>query len=69
MIEAVAERLKGAPRQLRRRWSEAFKAQVIAEAPEPGASVSAIAHDARVRGHLSTCHRDATLPSYQWSFT
>nr|WP_289624932.1 transposase [Sinorhizobium sp. 7-81] len=43
MIEAVADRLEGAPRQLRRRWSE-FKAQVVAEALEPGASVSAIAH-------------------------
>lgn len=44
MIEAVAERLEGAPRQLRRRWSDAFKAQLVAEALEPGASVSAIAH-------------------------
>ena len=43
MIEAVAERLEGAPRQLRRRWSGEFKAQVVAEALEPGASVSAIA--------------------------
>ncbi|MDK1390150.1 transposase, partial [Sinorhizobium sp. 8-89] len=44
MIEAVAERLEGAPRQLRRRWSDEFKAQAVAEALEPGASVSAIAH-------------------------
>ncbi|WP_081160151.1 transposase [Ensifer aridi] len=44
MIEAVAEGLEGAPRQVPRRWSDAFKAQVVAEAPEPGASVSAIAH-------------------------
>ncbi|MCP3460392.1 transposase [Bradyrhizobium sp. CCGUVB23] len=44
MIEAVAERLEGAPRQLRRRWSDEFKAQVVTEALEPGASVSAIAH-------------------------
>lgn len=43
MIEPVAERLEGAPRQLRRRWSDEFKAQVVAEALEPGASVSAIA--------------------------
>ncbi|MGY4157934.1 transposase-like protein [Bradyrhizobium sp. USDA 4461] len=41
MIEAVADRLEGAPRQLRRRWSDEFKAQM--EALEPGASVSAIA--------------------------
>ncbi|WP_342723702.1 transposase [Bradyrhizobium sp. B097] len=40
MIEAVADRLEGAPRQLRRRWSDEFKAQVVTEALEPGASVS-----------------------------
>ncbi|WP_028055520.1 transposase [Sinorhizobium medicae] len=40
MIEAVAERLEGAPRQLRRRWSDKLKAQAVAEALEPGASVS-----------------------------
>ena len=44
MIEAVAERFEGAPRQFRRRWSAEFKAQAVAEAMEPGASVSAIAH-------------------------
>lgn len=44
MIEAVAERLEGAPRQLRGRWSDEFKAWAVAEALEPGASVSAIAH-------------------------
>jgi len=43
MIEAVADRFEGAPRQLRRRWSDEFKAQVVTEALEPGASVSAIA--------------------------
>ena len=43
MIEAVADRLEGAPRQLRRRWSDEFKAQAVTEALEPGASVSAIA--------------------------
>lgn len=44
MIEAVPERLEGAPRQFRRRWSDDFKARAVAEAIEPGASVSAIAH-------------------------
>ncbi|ASP73278.1 IS66 family insertion sequence hypothetical protein [Sinorhizobium meliloti] len=44
MIEAVADRLEGAPRQLRRRWSDEFKARAVAEALEPGASVSGIAH-------------------------
>ncbi|MCA1371882.1 transposase [Bradyrhizobium sp. BRP14] len=49
MIGAVAERLEGAPRQVRRRWSDAFKAQVVAEALEPGASVSAIIGSAFTR--------------------
>ncbi|WP_375337424.1 MULTISPECIES: transposase [Rhizobium] len=44
MIEAVAERLEGALRQFRRRLSDDFKARAVAEAMEPGASVSAIAH-------------------------
>ncbi|UVO28144.1 transposase [Bradyrhizobium arachidis] len=43
MIEAVADRLEGAPRQPRRRWLDEFKAQVVTEALEPGASLSAIA--------------------------
>jgi transposase len=43
MIEAVADRLEGAPRQVRRHWSNAFKAQAVAATLEPGASVSAIA--------------------------
>lgn len=43
MIEAVADRLEGAPRLLRRRWSDEFKARAVAEALEPGSSVSAIA--------------------------
>lgn len=43
MIEAVANRFVGAPRQLRRCWSDGFKARAVAEALEPGSSVSAIA--------------------------
>lgn len=43
MIKAVAGRLEGGPRQLRRRSSGEFKAQVVTEALEPGTSVSAIA--------------------------
>lgn len=43
MIEAVADRFEGAPRQLRRRWSDDFKARAVAEALEPNSSVSAIA--------------------------
>lgn len=43
MIEAVAERLEGGPLQLRRRWSDEIKEQVVAESLIPGANVSAIA--------------------------
>ncbi|WP_245452376.1 transposase [Bradyrhizobium forestalis] len=68
MIEAVAERLEGAPRQLRRRWSDEFKAQVVAEALEPGASVSGIAHRIGIHpSQLFAWRRDAraerTCPS------
>ncbi|QAS81215.1 transposase (plasmid) [Rhizobium acidisoli] len=60
MIEAVAERLEGAPRQLRRRWSDEFKAQAVAEALEPGASVSAIAHRIGIHpSQLFAWRRDA----------
>jgi transposase len=60
MIEAVAERLEGAPRQLRRRWSDEFKAQVVTEALEPGASVSAIAHRIGIHpSQLFAWRRDA----------
>jgi transposase len=43
VIEAVPDRLEGAPQRVRRNWSEAFKAQLIAETLAPGANVSAIA--------------------------
>ncbi|MCC8946655.1 transposase [Bradyrhizobium sp. Arg62] len=60
MIEAVADRLEGAPRQLRRRWSDEFKAQVVTEALEPGASVSAIARRIGIHpSQLFAWRRDA----------
>src|SRR5690606_31003518 len=60
MIEAVAERLEGAPRQLRRRWSDEFRARAVAEALEPGASVSAIAHRIGIHpSQLFAWRRDA----------
>lgn len=43
VIEAVAERLEGAPQRVRRNWSEAFKTRLIAETLAAGANVSAIA--------------------------
>ncbi|PYE84190.1 transposase [Phyllobacterium leguminum] len=60
MTEAVADRLEGAPQQPRRRWSDAFKAQIVAEALEPGASVSMIAHRVGIRpSQLFTGRRKA----------
>ncbi|MGY4174726.1 hypothetical protein ACVIHH_000017 [Bradyrhizobium sp. USDA 4518] len=60
MIEAVADHLEGAPRQLRRRWSDEFKAQVVMEALEPGASVSAIARRIGIHpSQLFAWRRDA----------
>jgi transposase len=35
--------LEGAPRRVRREWSEAFKARLVAETLMPGANVSALA--------------------------
>ncbi|MDA9536946.1 transposase [Bradyrhizobium sp. CCBAU 21362] len=62
MIEAVAERFEGAPRQLRRRWSDEFKAQVVAEAQEPGASASGIAHRIGIHpSQLFAWRRDARV--------
>ncbi|MFQ6186445.1 transposase [Sinorhizobium meliloti] len=43
MIEAVPERLEGSPRQLRRFWSDDFKAFAVEEASRPGANISAVA--------------------------
>jgi len=43
VIEAVPERLEGAPQRVRRQWSAAFKAEVVAETLAPDANVSAIA--------------------------
>jgi transposase len=60
MIEAVPERLEGAPRQFRRRWSDEFKEHAVAEAMEPGASVSAIAHRIGIHpSQLFAWRRDA----------
>jgi len=43
MIEAVPTRLDGAPRQLRRFWSDEFKATAVEQACQPGANMSAVA--------------------------
>lgn len=43
MIEAVPNRLEGAPRQLRRYWSDEFKAATVEQACQPGVNMSAVA--------------------------
>lgn len=43
LIEAVVDRLDGAPVGERRRWSDEFKAQAVAAALDPGVNVSALA--------------------------
>lgn len=48
MIEAVPQRMEGAPRRVRREWSEAFKVQLVAETLAPEANISAIARRAGI---------------------
>lgn len=43
LIEAVTERLDGAPVSERRRWSDEFKERAVTAALEPGVNVSALA--------------------------
>jgi transposase len=45
LIEAVPDRLEGAPVARRRRWSDEFKADMVARSLEPGANVSALARE------------------------
>ena len=67
MIEAVADRFEGAPRQLRRRWSDDFKARAVAEALEPGSSVSAIARRLDIHPSQLFGWRRAALGPYKES--
>ncbi|MDX0698504.1 transposase [Sinorhizobium medicae] len=43
MIEPVASRLEGTPREVRR-WSDEFKAQAVVEAMQPSTNISTVAH-------------------------
>lgn len=43
LIEAVPDRMEGAPVARRRRWSDTFKAEMVAQSFEAGANVSALA--------------------------
>ena len=45
LIEAIPDRLEGAPVARRRRWSDEFKAAMVARSREPGANVSALARE------------------------
>jgi len=45
LIEAVADRIEGAPVAGRRRWSDAFKADMAARSCEAGANVSVLARE------------------------
>jgi transposase len=61
MIEAVPvpDRFEGAPLQPRRRWSDAFKEQAVAEALVPGVNVSAVARRLGVDPSQLFCWRKA----------
>ena len=48
VIEAVPNRLEGAPQRGRRQWSETFKAELVAETLAPDANVPAIARKAGI---------------------
>mgnify|MGYP003137435309 FL=1 len=45
LIEAVPDRMEGAPVARRRRWSDAFKTEMVARSLEPGTNVSALARE------------------------
>lgn len=45
LIEAVPDRMEGAPVARRRRWSDEFKGEMVARSFEPGANVSALARE------------------------
>jgi putative transposase len=48
MIEAVSDRLEGAPLQSRRRWSDEFKARAVARSFAPDTNISSVARDVGV---------------------
>jgi transposase len=48
MIEAVPDRLDGSPRQLRRCWSDEFKATAVDQACQPGVNMSAVARQSGI---------------------
>ncbi|WP_432377153.1 transposase [Agrobacterium rosae] len=54
MIEAVPDRLDGSPRQLRRFWSDEFKATAVEQACQPGVNMSAVARQ------IGSCRLNST---------
>jgi transposase len=65
MIEAVPDRLDGAPRQLRRFWSDEFKATAVEQACQPGVNVSAIAREIGILPSQLYRWRRELLGSYE----
>jgi transposase len=61
MIEAVPDRIEGGPLQPRRRWSDEFKAQAVAESLVPGANVSTIARRVGIEPSQLFCWRRMAL--------
>ncbi|MDN5850917.1 MAG: transposase [Nitrococcus sp.] len=49
LIEAVPDRLEGAAVARRRRWSDAFKAEMVVRSFEPGTNVSALAREIGIK--------------------
>lgn len=49
LIEAVPDRMEGAPVARRRRWSDEFKAEMVARSFEPGTNVSALAREIGIK--------------------
>jgi transposase len=49
LIEAVPDRMEGAPVARRRRWSDEFKAEMVTRSLEPGTNVSALAREIGIK--------------------
>ena len=62
--------MSGKPRRSRRRWSEAFKRRVVAEAAEPGVSVASVArrHDLNANLLFNWRRRYGPCPEAEESF-
>ncbi|WP_281270423.1 transposase [Pelagibacterium sediminicola] len=63
--------MEGAPVAQRRRWSDAFKAEMVARCLEPGTNVSALAREIGISPSQlfgwRTCQRAPKFPQ-KWAF-